>query len=221
MRTTISPVIKTRRCQVCKKTRLRSMFRLRGDTCKDCRNTAARATMRATKTARIAEDRGKRRSKYYLSFWRHYLTLVLASRNFLWGNYVLISCIAILREQLPMRSMRRRWDAQGREHGWSVHVNRQYGKGAVLHARRQLDIQEFLCWICGSPGGQRGLHVDHHHGTGQLRGMLCNGCNTGLGSFGENRVRLQRAVEYLDKWDGERGQQFPNVSAEKSVRAYT
>lgn len=50
------------------------------------------------------------------------------------------------------------------------------------------------CEICGSVDR---LHVDHDHGTGEIRGVLCHGCNTGIGLFGDDPARLIAAAEYL------------------------
>lgn len=39
--------------------------------------------------------------------------------------------------------------------------------------------------------------VDHNHTTGEVRGLLCNHCNTGIGLLKENPVILQSAIKYL------------------------
>lgn len=57
------------------------------------------------------------------------------------------------------------------------------------------------CAICGSDAPQSGsgcLEVDHDHGTGAVRGLLCSGCNAGLGRFRDNTVALAAAIKYLN-----------------------
>ena len=44
-----------------------------------------------------------------------------------------------------------------------------------------------------------GLHVDHSHKTGKIRGLLCQSCNAGLGRFGDNVENLMNAAFYLIK----------------------
>ena len=43
------------------------------------------------------------------------------------------------------------------------------------------------------------LVVDHCHTTGKVRGLLCNGCNSGIGFFKENKVTILNSIEYLNK----------------------
>ena len=76
------------------------------------------------------------------------------------------------------------------------------------------DIVETVteCVICGSA---EKLVVDHCHTTNQIRGMLCNHCNRGLGHFRDDPELLEfariyllsysninsEAEEYLRKWN--------------------
>lgn len=62
-----------------------------------------------------------------------------------------------------------------------------------------LDMQNHCCAICQkhiTETGQ-GLHVDHCHITGRIRGLLCNSCNGGLGNFKDDTSLLESAIEYL------------------------
>ena len=55
-----------------------------------------------------------------------------------------------------------------------------------------------LCAICNKePDTKRGLHVDHDHSTGEVRGLLCHRCNTGLGQFLDDPELLNSAISYL------------------------
>jgi hypothetical protein len=42
------------------------------------------------------------------------------------------------------------------------------------------------------------LYVDHDHRTGEVRGLLCNACNTAIGLFEEDRARISSALSYLE-----------------------
>ena len=55
--------------------------------------------------------------------------------------------------------------------------------------------QQGLCAICDRSSK---LHVDHIAGTKFVRGLLCHGCNTAIGLFGERPELLGgRAAHYL------------------------
>ncbi len=53
------------------------------------------------------------------------------------------------------------------------------------------------CAICGKRPGKVSLHVDHDHETGEVRGLLCVGCNNALGQFRDDLELLARASDYL------------------------
>lgn len=50
------------------------------------------------------------------------------------------------------------------------------------------------CSICKRQGK---LVVDHHHGTGRVRGLLCACCNIFMGKVDQNFGVLKRIVEYV------------------------
>lgn len=43
--------------------------------------------------------------------------------------------------------------------------------------------------------------VDHNHTTGEVRGLLCMACNTGIGLMKDSIIRLQSAITYLQGFD--------------------
>ena len=94
--------------------------------------------------------------------------------------------------------------SKGEQTKW--YYKRKYG--ITLEERdTMLSKQEGLCSICDTP-----IHfennsinighsavVDHCHGEGHLRGVLCGSCNTGLGSFKDNKEYLLSAIRYLSE----------------------
>lgn len=63
---------------------------------------------------------------------------------------------------------------------------------------RLLDEQGGVCAICAEPCSRiEVLCIDHDHETGAVRGLLCTGCNLGLGGFGDDPDRLVAAAAYL------------------------
>lgn len=68
-----------------------------------------------------------------------------------------------------------------------------------------LEAQGGICAICKQPethkrnGKIKALAVDHHHGTGKIRGLLCADCNTGIGKLKDSVNVLQSAIDYLHK----------------------
>jgi hypothetical protein len=90
----------------------------------------------------------------------------------------------------------KRWHARDWLDRWA---SRNYKYGVTKDYLIDLyQKQDGKCAICGEePRTQRGLHVDHCHGSGKVRGLLCHGCNTALGSFKDDENRLTKAIEYI------------------------
>jgi Recombination endonuclease VII len=57
------------------------------------------------------------------------------------------------------------------------------------------DAQQWTCLICRKQ--IRDLVVDHCHGTGYVRALLCSSCNAGIGLLGDDIERILSAAEYL------------------------
>ena len=57
--------------------------------------------------------------------------------------------------------------------------------------------QHGLCAICKNPPKRKKLFVDHCHGSGRVRGLLCDTCNLFLGGAHDNIEVLQAAITYL------------------------
>ena len=77
----------------------------------------------------------------------------------------------------------------------SGHLQRKYGLTT--------DDFDFLviaqggaCRICRTVAGND-LHVDHHHDTGLVRGLLCGKCNKAIGLLGEDPRLFDAATSYL------------------------
>lgn len=88
-------------------------------------------------------------------------------------------------------------------------LNPDKRRSTILKNRFGIDKDEFdamlasqngACKIClgVSPGAsKKHFSVDHDHKTGKIRGILCHGCNAGLGMFQDNPEALIAASNYL------------------------
>jgi hypothetical protein len=85
------------------------------------------------------------------------------------------------------------------------HFQEKYGI-SVAGYEAMFAAQGGVCAICGqaesrfmkrSTQQRRMLCVDHDHGTGEVRGLLCGDCNVGLGAFSDDPLKLDMARAYL------------------------
>ena len=84
------------------------------------------------------------------------------------------------------------------------HLRHAFGVSLAQYAE-MFSAQGGVCAICKQPethmraGKVKALAVDHNHGTGAVRGLLCFDCNTAIGKLKEDRDTLLSAIRYLDK----------------------
>lgn len=85
-------------------------------------------------------------------------------------------------------------EAQDTRRGYQL--KRKYG--ITEHEfKMMLAEQDGRCAICMTPKPNKDWHVDHCHASGEVRGILCNLCNGGLGFFQDNTDALAMASIYL------------------------
>jgi hypothetical protein len=87
------------------------------------------------------------------------------------------------------------------------HLRRRYGiTGAQVDA--MIAAQGGVCALCRQ---REPKHVDHDHLTGAVRGVLCSGCNQGLGNFRDDAATLREAADYLERTTVQRRGVAPGV----------
>lgn len=60
-----------------------------------------------------------------------------------------------------------------------------------------LKKQKNRCKICGKK--LENPYIDHNHKTGEIRGLLCQNCNSGIGHLKDNPFILFNAIKYLEE----------------------
>jgi hypothetical protein len=95
-----------------------------------------------------------------------------------------------------------------------IYIENEVSEKAVKNAWQQkkslygISKEEFLeilsnqsnsCAGCGddATGSEYTLHVDHDHYTNEIRGLLCNLCNTALGWLLDDPIRAEKLAGYL------------------------
>ena len=84
--------------------------------------------------------------------------------------------------------------------GRSRRLQRDYGIDEN-EWQRIFESQGRRCAICRTDDpGARNWHTDHDHVTGIVRGILCAGCNGGIGYLKDDPKLCDAASVYLKKW---------------------
>ncbi len=99
------------------------------------------------------------------------------------------------REKYRLKSKAWRDSPEGKRACRSVKLKQAYG----ITIEQFESMVELQCGKCASCEERPAEFVDHCHATGEVRGILCPGCNTGIGMFAEKEAYFLKAVEYLKK----------------------
>jgi hypothetical protein len=107
--------------------------------------------------------------------------------------------------RLRARCKNCRTDDQKERYSKNPDVHRGYlykqKYGITLEQYDQMVVeQEGVCLICDTDtpmGHHKRFVVDHNHTSGEVRGLLCSKCNSGLGCFSDNPNTLLKAAQYL------------------------
>lgn len=103
------------------------------------------------------------------------------------GKYGIKSqCRACQRED----SLIRYWQGNAKEYQKYYSIEKKYG----LSKDQYDELAKDGCNICPNTTD---LVVDHCHETGEVRGILCRTCNTGIGHLKDSPELVMRAYDYL------------------------
>ncbi len=78
---------------------------------------------------------------------------------------------------------------------YSISLIKKYGI-TIDRYNEVFDKQNGVCAICKKPTKKK-LFVDHDHQTGKVRGLLCSGCNMGIGFY---ELYKNKYEEYLNSF---------------------
>jgi hypothetical protein len=88
------------------------------------------------------------------------------------------------------------WAVEGGRAGWRNNLMRKLGVTEENYNQMFTD-QDGKCAICEEEQPHMRLAVDHDHETNEIRGLLCDRCNRGIGFMRDNPDLLIKAASYL------------------------
>jgi hypothetical protein len=97
-----------------------------------------------------------------------------------------------------LQKINKEWYNENKEKVRDVQLNRTFGI-TLEEYNELLNKQNGVCSICGDPPtiDQKKFSIDHDHITGKIRGILCRGCNVGIGHFKDDPELLRKAINYI------------------------
>ena len=74
-------------------------------------------------------------------------------------------------------------------------------KAKLEWSKNKPQNEPFECPICGKrtiAGITSKVVLEHNHRTGEVRGWVCDSCNTGIGRFKDDVELLKRAIKFIE-----------------------
>lgn len=126
-------------------------------------------------------------------------------------------------KQDHIRSYQKAWREKNADHVKAYNAEYMpdyYQRDSAAQSRKRRNLREYnltiddfnamwvqqggKCAICDhdmEPKGRKkeAVSVDHNHATGNVRGLLCRGCNHGIGNLKDSPEVLKRAIQYLER----------------------
>lgn len=95
---------------------------------------------------------------------------------------------------------RKDWDLEDPERTRGKYLRETYGI-KLSDYDAMLESQGHKCAICGQDETRfkKKLVIDHDHATGEVRQLLCNMCNHGIGNFKDDIDLMANAIKYILK----------------------
>jgi hypothetical protein len=103
------------------------------------------------------------------------------------------------REHIKERNKRYASTPEAKRRRRVLRLAKQYG----ITYEQYTEMAEAQGWTCAACGGEPnglGLVVDHHHGNGRVRGLLCSRCNSALGLIDDSLDKAKALVAYLKRY---------------------
>jgi len=184
-----------KKCSKCKETKLiQEFWRNKSnkdgcdDYCKKCRKTYY--TYKKNEVARA-----KASKRYYE---KNKINLCAYSKEYRQKNKAIISA-----KHKVYYAKNKEKRAEAAKRYYQKNIARERGKKYARYGITKENFNQISraqgdkCAICGVKPKNRALCIDHDHQTGEMRGLLCSKCNSGLGYFQDNVSFLDKAAIYL------------------------
>ncbi len=110
-----------------------------------------------------------------------------------------LTCLAQEQREYRLKRPKGYWQTKDKKYA----LMKRYGL-TIERFEEMAEAQGWKCAICKVdprvvPLSQRGLlHVDHDHKKGNVRALLCNGCNRAIGLINERPDVARALAAYLD-----------------------